>query len=358
MKALVLAGGQGSRLRPLTQTGPKQLLPVGNKPIIHYIMEDIRASGITDVGVVVGAETSAGIRQDLQDGSRWDLQITYVHQEQPLGLAHCVLVAEGFLKEQPFLMYLGDNLLKGGARPFGSAFEDRRPNAMVLLQQVRNPSDYGVVELDENGVLKRLVEKPTVPPSNLAVTGIYFFDHHILEAARAIEPSWRNELEITDAIQWLLDQGFNVDYEMVPGWWKDTGKPDDLLEANVLILQDLQGGIDSSAKVDLESQVIGEVKIEANVEISRSVIRGPVIVGEGSKIEDSFIGPSTSLGERCVVRNSEISCSIIMEGAQVLDIPATIDWSIVGRDAVVHRSDARPTALNLILGDASKVGLR
>lgn len=357
MKALVLAGGLGARLRPLTQTGAKQLLPIGNKPIIHYVLENIGVAGITDVGIVVGAETAVGIQQNLQDGSQWDLGITYIYQEKPLGLAHCVLVAEEFLQKESFVMYLGDNILKGGIAHFVSEFESGNANAQLLLSEVRDPSGFGVAEFDENGGLKRLVEKPTSPPSSWAMTGIYFFDHHIIEASRAISPSWRDELEITDAIQWLLDHGFTVDHKMLSGWWKDTGKPADLLEANVLVLQELQGSLDSSANIDGESQIIGEVHIGPNVEIKRSVIRGPVIIGAGTKIEDAYIGASTSLGPGCVITNSEISCSIIMEGAKVLDVSTAIDWSLIGRDAVVCRRTERPRALNLILGDVSSIGL-
>ena len=357
MKALILAGGFGSRLRPLTQTGAKQLLPVGNKPIIHHVLEDIRTAGITDVCVIVGNETAVGIRRDLGDGGHWGLQITYLHQEQPLGLAHCVLLAESFLKSDPFVMYLGDNLLQWGIAPFLATFQEKKPNALALLCDVRNPTEFGVAELDEQGLLKRIVEKPASPPSNWAVTGIYFFDHHILEAVRAIKPSGRNELEITDAIQWLLDNGFTVGCEKLQGWWKDTGKPDDLLEANFLVLQDLKGTADGSVTIDQESRIIGEVNIGPRVEIKRSVIRGPVIIGAGSQIEDAYIGSSTSVGAGCLIKNSEISCSIVMDGARLEDLPVTIDWSIIGRGAVVCREDKKPRALNLVLGDVSRVGL-
>jgi len=357
MKALILAGGTGSRLRPLTQTGAKQLLPVGNKPIIHYVLEDVRAAGITDVGVIIGNETAVGIRRDLQDGSRWGLELTYLHQEDPLGLAHCIIVAEEFLKHESFVMYLGDNLLKGGIGPFAAAFRERKPNALTVLREVRNPTEFGVAEFHADGRLKRLVEKPASPPSNWALTGIYFFDHHIIEAARAIQPSRRGELEITDAIQWLLDNGFKVDYEMLTDWWKDAGNPQDLLESNVLVLQDLKGSVHPSAKIDGESQIIGEVQVESDVVINRSVIRGPVIVGPGSTIEEAYIGASTSLGAGSVVKNSEVSYSIVMEGATIVDVPTPIDWSLIGREAVVCRGEQKPRALNLVLGDLSRVGL-
>ena len=357
MKALILAGGSGTRLRPLTQTGAKQLLPVGNKPIIHYVLENIRAAGITDVGVIVGSETAVGIQRDLQDGSRWDLRTTYIFQEEPLGLAHCVILAEEFMQRDSFVMYLGDNLIKGGIVDFATVFQKNQPNALTLLREVQNPTEFGVAEFHEDGRLKRLVEKPASPPSKCAMTGIYFFDHHIFEAVGAIKPSHRGELEITDAIQWLLDHNFKVEYEKVPGWWKDAGKPEDILEANVLVLQGLAGGIDDSALIDEESQLIGEVKVGERAQIRRSVVRGPVIVGAGATIEDSYIGASTSIGADCLIRNSEISCSIVMERAKILDVPVAIDWSLIGKDAVVYQGDSKPRALNLVLGDVSSVGL-
>ena len=357
MKALVLAGGLGSRLRPLTQTGAKQLLPVGNKPIIHYVLEDIRAAGITEVCVIVGSETAVGIKRDLQCGLRWDLNISYVHQEEPLGLAHGVIIAEELLNPEPFVMYLGDNLLRGGIGSYASAFKKNGSNALTILSEVDDPTGYGVAEFDNDNRLKRFVEKPDTPPSNWAMTGIYFFDNHIFEAVQAIKPSRRGELEITDAIQWLMDHGFTVDYQKLTGWWKDAGNPQDLLESNVLVLQDLKGSVHPSAKIDKESQLMGQVKVGAGVEIRRSIIRGPVIIGDHSRIEDSYIGASTALGARSLVKNSEVSCSIVMEGAVLQDVPAPIDWSLIGRDAVVNRTFEKPKALNLILGDMSRMSI-
>ena len=344
-------------MRPLTQTGAKQLLPVANKPIIHYVLEDIRAAGITDVGVLVGSESSVGIRRDLRDGNNWDLNIDYLFQEEPLGLAHCVIVAEQYLRDDSFVMYLGDNLLKGGISPYASAFSNAKKNATIILTEVTNPTEFGVAEFDDSGSLKRLVEKPSLPPSNWALTGIYFFDQHIVEAAHAIKPSGRNELEITDAIQWLLDEGYDIGHEKLSGWWKDAGTPEDLLESNLLILQDLEGSVDSTAVIDEESQLMGQVKVGAGVEIKRSIIRGPVIIGDHSRIEDSYIGASTALGARSTVKNSEVSCSIVMEGAVLQDVPAPIDWSLIGRDAIVNRNFEKPKALNLILGDMSRMSI-
>jgi glucose-1-phosphate thymidylyltransferase len=330
---------------------------VANKPIIHYVLEDISAAGISEVVVLVGTETAAGIQDNLNDGSRWGLNIQYVLQEKPLGLAHCVIMAEEFLRGDRFVMYLGDNLLKGGICNLAADFSQANSNAMVLLTQVDDPREFGVAGFDQNGQLEKLVEKPSDPPSDWALTGIYFFDDSILEAVHAIRPSGRNELEITDAIQWLMDQGYTVAHRKLSGWWKDTGRPEDLLLANILVLEDLQGGVDDSAVVDSESSLMGQVKVGPGAEIRRSVIRGPVIIGAGSKIEDSYIGPSTSLGIRSVVKHSEVSCSIVMEGASLVDVPIPIDWSLIGRNVVVHRADNRPKAINLILGDVSRVAL-
>lgn len=357
MRALVPAGGLGSRLRPLTQTGAKQLLPIGNKPIIHYVLEDIRDAGITDVVVLVGTETAAGIKANLKKGKQWGINIQYVHQDKPLGLAHCVITAEKLLKGDSFVMYLGDNLLEGGMVSHAADFSNDSSNAMVVLSQVPEPTEYGVAEFDAKGKLSKLVEKPKVPPSDWAMTGIYFFDENILEAVHAIEPSGRGELEITDAVQWLMDQGYDVGHRKHKGWWKDTGKPDDLLEANLLILQGIKRRVDPSASVDDQSQLLGEVHVGASVKITRSVIRGPVVIGEGAVIEDSYIGASTSLGAGSRVVQSEVSCSIIMDGASVENLPTAIDWSLVGRDAVVNRADNRPKAANLIVGDVSRVSL-
>jgi glucose-1-phosphate thymidylyltransferase len=354
---LVPAGGLGSRLRPLTQTGAKQLLPIGNKPIIHYVLEDIRDAGILEVVVLVGTETAAGIRANLKNGTDWGLDIKYALQDQPLGLAHCVITAEEHLRGDSFVMYLGDNLLEGGISGYAAEFNAGASNATVLLSRVPEPTEFGVAEFNERGQLIKLVEKPLAPPSDWAMTGIYFFDETILEAVHSIEPSGRNELEITDAVQWLLDQGYNVRHLKHKGWWKDTGKPDDLLEANLLVLQGVQREIDSSASIDNKSQLMGEIKVGAGVVINRSVIRGPVVIGEGAVIEDSYIGASTSLGARSKVIHSEVSCSIVMEGALVDDLPTPIDWSLIGRDAVVRRADNQPKAVNLIVGDVSRVAL-
>ena len=332
-------------------------MPIGNKPIIHYVLENIRDAGITDVVVLVGTETAAGIKANLKDGRELGIEIQYVHHDQPLGLAHCVITAEEQLRGDSFVMYLGDNLLEGGIGQYAADFKAGDSNAMIILNQVSEPKEYGVAEFDENDQLIKLVEKPVEPPSDWAMTGLYLFDEKILEAVHAIKPSGRNELEITDAIQWLIDQGYNVVHQKHRGWWKDTGKPDDLLEANILVLQSLRKEIDATASIDAQSQLMGEIKVGAGVVINRSVIRGPVVIGDGAVIMDSYIGSSTSLGPRSKVIHSEVSCSIVMEGAVVDDLPTRIDWSLIGRDAVVRRADNQPKAVNLIVGDVSRVAL-
>ncbi len=357
MKALILAGGLGSRLRPLTQTGAKQLLPVANKPLIFHVLEDIAAMGVREVVVVVGTETTQGIRAALQNGSQWGLHIEYVHQEQPLGLAHAVLISEAAIGDSPFAMYLGDNLIQGGTKGFRKQFEETRPAALLVLHHVDNPRELGVAEFNSLGKLVRVVEKPANPPSNWAVTGIYFFDKRIFDAAKAIKPSRRNELEITDAIQWLIDHHQPVEVARHEGWWKDTGKPEDILEANMLVLQGIHGAVDPSAQVDASSHLVGEVILGPNVVVSGSTIRGPVIVGANARIEESFIGPFTAIGAGAVIHKSEVSASIIMEQARITNVPVMLDWALVGRNAIVESRGKRPAAHSLVLGDSSRVTL-
>lgn len=357
MKALILSGGLGSRLRPLTQTGAKQLLPVANKPLIHHVIEDIRATGIRDVVIVVGPETALGIKTFVAEGARWGLNVSYVLQEKPLGLAHAVLISEQALGAEPFVLYLGDNLIQGGIAPYRAEFEAKKPASLLVLNQAKNPQELGVAEFDTQGRLVRVVEKPAHPPSNWAVTGIYFFTPVIFSAARAIKPSKRTELEITDAIQWLLDHGHSVEAARHAGWWKDTGKPEDILEANVLALGDMKGSVDPTAVIDGESQLLGEVTVGPGTTIRRAKIRGPVIIGANVNIEDAFIGPFSAIGDGARVCKSELTASIIMEQAQILDVPVPLDWALIGKGAVVERQARRPAAYSLILGDASRVTL-
>ncbi|MFB0526407.1 MAG: glucose-1-phosphate thymidylyltransferase, partial [bacterium] len=289
MKALILSGGRGTRLRPITHTSAKQLLPVANKPILFYGIEAVKEAGIKNVGIVVG-ETKNEIKNAVGRGNKWGINITYVEQEAPLGLAHAIKISQDFIRDDNFVMYLGDNLIKDGITSLVKEFEKTRPNAQILLARVPHPEQFGVVELKGRKVL-RLVEKPKRPKSDLALVGVYMFDKNIFKAVNNIKPSWRNELEITDAIQYLIDHNFTVRPHIITGWWKDTGKLEDILEANRILLDDLKTHV--KGKVDKESELFGKVRIEKGAEIRKSVIRGPVIIGENSRIVNSYIGPFT-----------------------------------------------------------------
>jgi glucose-1-phosphate thymidylyltransferase len=356
MKALILAGGAGTRLRPITHTSAKQLVPVANKPILFYGIEAMVAAGITELGVIVG-DTRAEVMAALGDGSQWGAQITFIPQDQPLGLAHCVLIAADFLGDDDFVMYLGDNLLEQDLAAFVRAFEDARatsepPTAQILLKRVPDPHRFGIAELDEAGHVVRLVEKPADPPSDLALVGVYLFDRTINTAVRSIEPSARGELEITDAIQWLVDQGCRVRQEELTGWWIDTGKLTPLLEANRLLLERVETRVDGS--VDDASVLDGRVVVEAGAVITRSTLRGPLIIGAGTVVEDSFVGPFSAIGNGCTVRNSEIEHSVVMEGSTIADIQRLED-SLIGKEALVSRSQVRPRALRLMVGDHCQI---
>nr|MBC8359156.1 glucose-1-phosphate thymidylyltransferase [Candidatus Aminicenantes bacterium] len=294
MKGLILSGGKGTRLRPLTFTQAKQLVPVANKPILFYGIEALKEAGIKKIGIVVG-DTRKEIKEVAGDGRRWGVQISYIEQEAPLGLAHAVRISEGFLGDEPFVMYLGDNILKSGIKSLVEEFKKKRPNSLILLTEVPDPQMFGVAEL-KDGKVVRLVEKPKKPMSNLALVGVYMFDSHIFEAVNAIKPSWRNELEITDAIQYLVEHGYEVHPHLVTGWWKDTGKIEDILEANRLILESIEGK--TQGKVDEASKINGQVIIEEGVIVQNSIIRGPAIIGAETEIIDSYIGPFTSIQER------------------------------------------------------------
>jgi glucose-1-phosphate thymidylyltransferase len=356
MKALILAGGAGTRLRPITHTSAKQLVPVANKPILFYGIEAMVAAGITEIGVIVG-DTRAEVMAALGDGSRWGAQITFIPQDAPLGLAHCVLIAEDFLGDDDFVMYLGDNLLEQDLGAFVAAFEAARttanpPSAQILLKRVPDPHRFGIAELDDAGNVVHLVEKPADPPSDLALVGVYLFDRTIQDAVRAIEPSPRGELEITDGIQWLVDNGFRVRQEELTGWWIDTGKLTPLLEANRLLLERIETRVDGD--VDEASTIDGRVVIEAGARIVGSTLRGPLVIGAGAVVEHSFVGPFSAVGNDCVVRNSEIEHSVVMEGSSIIDIQRLED-SLIGKDVVVSRSQVRPRALRLMVGDHCQI---
>ena len=354
IKGLVLAGGRGTRLRPLTYTSAKQLVPVANKPVLFYGIENLAAAGVRELGIVVG-DTRDEIEAAVGDGSRWDVTVTYIAQDAPRGLAHAVRIAEPFIGTDPFVMYLGDNLLAKGVVPFVEEFTATRPAAQILLTPVPDPEQYGVAETD-GGRVVRLVEKPKAPRSNLALVGVYMFGSAIFDAVRRIEPSFRNELEITDAIQHLIDRGLDVRWHVVDGWWKDTGRLEDLLEANRLILDTLVPRIEGA--VDAESRVEGRVVIEPGAEVSRSVVRGPVIVGHEARIRDAYVGPFTAIMRDVEISGSEIEHSIVMEGSRITDLADRVTDSLIGRGVTIARRAGKPAALRFMLGDRSEVGLR
>jgi glucose-1-phosphate thymidylyltransferase len=347
MRALVLSGGEGSRLRPLTHTSAKQLIPVAGTPILFFALEAIRDAGITEVGIVVGA-TGDEVRAAVGDGSRWGLSTTYIPQPAPLGLAHAVLTAADFVRGEPFLMYLGDNVLLEGVTRFVEDFERVRPDAQIFLARVPEPERFGVAVLDGERVV-RLVEKPKGAVSDLALVGVYLFDDSILEAAATLRPSWRGEYEITEAIQWLVDHGRTVRAQMVEGWWKDTGRPEDLLEANRMMLSVCAHRIDG--EIDPESSVEGVVVVGAGAKVIRSELVGPVVIGPGTVIEDSVIGPNVSIERDSRVVRSTIDDSIVMEGGQISGVHR-LSGSILGRDVEIRHS-GRAGVHRLVVGDQS-----
>jgi glucose-1-phosphate thymidylyltransferase len=351
MKALVLSGGRGTRLRPITHTSAKQLVPIANKPILFYALESIVAAGITDIGMIVG-DTEAEIRSAVGDGSRWGASVTYIRQPAPLGLAHAVKEAEAFLKAEPFVMYLGDNLVPDGIASFVERFKETRPDAMILLSHVPLAERFGVAELRDGQVI-RLEEKPAKPKSDLALVGVYLFTSRIFQAVHDLKPSPRGELEITDAIQWLVDHGARVEPHIIEGWWKDTGRLEDMLDANRLLLDGLSASC--AGTVNPGSRVIGKVVIEAGAEIIDSTVRGPAIIGQRSRILNSYVGPFTSIHHGVEIRNSEIEHSIVLENSKILDVSVRIEDSLIGKDVVVRRTTTMPKALRFMLGDHSEV---
>jgi glucose-1-phosphate thymidylyltransferase len=354
MKGLVLSGGSGTRLRPITYTSAKQLVPVGNKPILFRVIESIRDAGISEIGIVIG-DSGPAIRTAVGDGRRWGVRIEYIPQDQPLGLAHAVKIARGFIGDDRFVVFLGDNCIQGGISPLIEQFEHSDYNAQIVLKRVANPQQFGVAELDEHGRIVRLTEKPRNPRSDLALVGIYMLDSAIWEAIEAIRPSWRNELEITDALQWLAEHGRRVFAYIHEGWWIDTGKKDDLLEANRLILDGLTAAVEGY--VDRDSQLIGKVIVEKGAEIINSTIRGPAIIGEETRIINAYIGPFSSIYHHCVIEGSEVEHSIVLEHSVIRDLPHRLEDSLIGRYVEVVRSPLKPKAYRLTLGDHSIVGV-
>jgi glucose-1-phosphate thymidylyltransferase len=354
MKGLILSGGRGTRLRPLTYTSAKQLVPVANKPVLFYALEALAGAGIREIGMVVG-DTRAEIRAAVGDGSAWGVRVTYIEQDAPRGLAHAVLISEQFIGNDPFVMYLGDNLLNKGITRFVDQFTTERPAAQILLARVPDPQMFGVAEL-ANGRVVRLVEKPAEPKSDLAIVWVYMFSPAVFESVKRIKPSFRNELEITDAIQDLIDRDLEVRPHIVDGWWKDTGKLEDMLEANRLILDTIERRIDGS--IDAESRVEGKVVIEAGAVVERSVIRGPVIIGANARIVHAYVGPFTSIMRHAEIRESEIEHSIVLEGSVISDLANRIEDSLIGKNVRIYLVPVKPSAYRFMLGDNSEVGIR
>jgi len=353
LKGLILSGGKGTRLRPITHTSAKQLVPVANKPVLFYGLEAMAAAGIEQVGIIIAPETGEEIKAAAGDGAQFGVQITYILQDEPLGLAHAVLTAESFLGNSPFVMYLGDNLLQGGIEDLVSAFVEHRPDALILLTPVPDPENYGVAQLDGDKVVK-LIEKPPQPQTDLALVGVYMFTPAVHDAARAIEPSARGELEITDAIQHLVDQGLRVEPHIVRGWWKDTGRLDDMLAANRLVLDTIQARLDGEL---IDSQVDGRVVIEAGAVLERSTVRGPAIIGAGTQLTDCYIGPYTAIGEGCTISGAEVEHSILLSGSVVRDLAGRMESSLLGRNVTIGRDHRQPRAYRFLVGDNSEIGI-
>jgi glucose-1-phosphate thymidylyltransferase len=368
MKGLILAGGAGTRLRPITHTSAKQLVPIANKPILFYVVEQLAAAGIKDIGVIISTDdTGLEIEAALGDGSRLGVEVQYIPQEAPLGLAHCVRIARAFLGDEDFVVYLGDNMLQQDLKTIVDRFEEKRnrplelhepgarpPVAQILLAHVDDPRQFGVVALDARGRVVRLIEKPADPPSDLALAGVYLFDKHVHEAVRAIAPSARGELEITDAIQWLIDEGHEVAHEILEGWWIDTGKKDPLLHCNRLVLDTIAARIDGS--VDERSRVEGRVIIEVGARLENSVVRGPAIIGTGTVLVDTYVGPYTAIGADCELRDAGIEHSVVLERSRIVGVHRCQD-SLIGREVEVTRTGERPKATRLMLGDHSRADL-
>ncbi|WP_406119090.1 glucose-1-phosphate thymidylyltransferase [Streptomyces sp. NBC_00989] len=354
MKALVLSGGTGSRLRPITHTSAKQLVPVANKAVLFYGLESLADAGITEVGIIVG-DTAAEIEEAVGDGSKFGLQITYIPQDRPLGLAHAVLIAREYLGDDDFVMYLGDNFIVGGITGLVEGFQANKPDAQILLTHVPDPRSFGVAELSESGQVIGLEEKPEHPKSDLALVGVYLFTPAIHDAVRAIKPSWRGELEITHAIQQLIDDGADVRSSVIHGYWKDTGNVVDMLEVNRTVLESMDRRIDG--EVDDVSETIGRVVIEKGARIERSRIVGPVIIGAGTVVSDSYVGPFTSVAENCSITDSELEFSIVLQDSSIAGV-GRIESSLIGKHVEVTPAPGVPSAHRLVLGDHSKVQIR
>ena len=353
LKGLILSGGAGTRLRPITHTSAKQLVPVANKPVLFYGIEAMVEAGIEDIGIIIAPETGDEIREAAGDGSALGARITYIVQDEPAGLAHAVLTAEPFLGDSPFVMYLGDNLLQGGMIELVAAFREHGPDALILLTPVPDPEHFGVAEL-EDGRVVRLAEKPPEPKTNLALVGVYMFTAAIHDAARAIEPSPRGELEITDAIQHVVDQGMRVEPHIVRGWWKDTGRLEDMLEANRLVLDTIEARVEGEL---IDSQVDGRVVVEEGARLERTVVRGPAIIGAGARLTNCYVGPYTAIGDGCVIERAEIEHSILLADSSVIGLEGRMESSLLGRNVVIGRGERQPRAYRFLVGDNSEIGI-
>jgi glucose-1-phosphate thymidylyltransferase len=353
LKGLILSGGKGTRLRPITHTSAKQLVPVANRPVLFYAIDAMADAGIEEVGIIIAPETGDEIREVTGDGTRFGVRITYIVQDEPAGLAHAVLTAEPFLGDASFVMYLGDNLLQGGIGDLVRAFNEHAPDALILLTEVTDPENYGVAEL-EDGVVVRLAEKPAQPRTNLALVGVYMFTSAVHAAARAISPSARGELEITDAIQHLVDTGRRVDPHIVQGWWKDTGRLEDMLAANRLVLDTITARVEGEL---VDSRIDGRVIVEEGARLERSSVRGPAIIGAGARLTDAYVGPYTAVGENCVIVKAEVEHSILLSGSEVRDLDGRIESSLLGRNVKIGRGDRQPRAYRFMVGDNSEIGI-
>lgn len=351
MKALIASGGRGTRLRPITHTQNKHLIPIANKPILYYSIEAAADAGIKEIGIIHNAD-SMEVPDYVGDGSKWGVKITYIPQEVPGGLAQVVMLAEKFIDGDKFIFYLGDNMVVGGIKRFIDEFERSKCNCFLTLSKVKDPERFGVPEIN-NGRIVSVEEKPKKPKSNYAVAGIYLYDQHIFEAVKALKPSPRGELEISDAHQYLIDKGFNVGYTEITGWWKDTGKPSDLLEANRLILDAITSRMDGT--IDSSSDVAGRVIIEPGARIVNSKVRGPAIIGRDCLIEDSYLGPYSSVGDRTVVHNSEVEYSIVLRDCKIINVSLRLEGSILGNDVEIVEATGKPRVHRFMIGDQSRV---
>lgn len=352
MKALIASGGKGTRLRPITHTQNKHLIPIANKPILHYAIEGVVNAGIKQIGIVINADSDE-VPKAIGDGSRWGVKMTYIPQDAPLGLAHVVKIAEPFIGKDDFIFYLGDNMVVGGVKRFIHEFQKSKYNCWLTLAKVKDPERFGVPEINSRQRIIGVEEKPKKPKSNYAVSGIYIYDSNIFKACNGIKPSARGELEISDAHQWLIDHKYKVGYSEITGWWKDTGKPTDLLEANRLVLDNQE--IRIHGNVDTLSTVAGKVVLEKGAKVVNSVVRGPAIIGRDCIVENSYIGPFTSIGDRTTVKNSEVEYSIVLRDCKIHDVKIRIEGSLLGNDVEIVEANGKPHVHRFMIGDQSRV---